>query len=252
VAALTLPRGAWLSTYMQFIHYVVFGVAYLRQMNFVTQPSVELYKSIAGRIHAEAQKAGGIRQTRAWQSLVNSPCQVKWAGSLTLYYNQLRLEFDAGQLAAPQLYAAILKKLASERRIEYGELTFFGDTRYSPRGVAIRKQLDRAAAELFRRGLKMPVDVYEGPAMNHSYHEMIIRHGRCFSTVLVSEKQENLPAARYSPDYHLAQFLATQMALAEKDRPVVTIAVKDLGENTLSALGEFFHRAASYLKSRRL
>lgn len=252
VAALTLPRGAWLSSYMQFIHYVVFGVAYLRQMNFVTQPSVELYKSIAGRIHAEAQKAGGIRQTRAWQSLVNSPRQVKWAGSLTLYYNQLRLEFDAGQLAAPQLYAAILKKLASERRIEYGELTFFGDTRYSPRGVAIRKQLDRAAAELFRRGLKMPVDVYEGPAMNHSYHEMIIRHGRCFSTVLVSEKQENLPAARYSPDYHLAQFLATQMALAEKDRPVVTIAVKDLGENTLSALGEFFHRAASYLKSRRL
>ena len=252
LAALTFPRGACLATYMQFVHYVVFGVAYLRQMNFVTQPGVELYKAIAGRIYAEGQKAGGVRQTKAWQAMASSPRQARWRGCVTLYYNQLRPAVDAAQQGAPRLYAAILKQLAEERKIEYGELTFFGDTRYSPGGRALRKTLERAAGALFRERLKMPADVHEGPAMNHSYHEMIIGHGRCFSTVLVSEKQEQLPAARYSPDYHLAQFLATQTALAEKNRPVVAIAVKDLEESTLARLEEFFHQAATSLKSGKV
>lgn len=252
LAALTFPRGACLATYMQFVHYVVFGVAYLRQMNFVTQPSVELYKTIAGRLYAESQKAGGVRQTRAWQGMVNSPQQARWRGCVTLYYNQLCPAVEAGQRDAPRLYAGILKQLAEERKIEYGELTFFGDTRYSPGGRALLKKLGRAAGELFRERLKMPADVHEGPAMNHSYHEMIIGHGRCFSTVLVSEKQEQLPAVRYSPDYHLCQFLATQMALGEKSRPVVAITVKDLEESTLARLEEFFHQAATALKSAKV
>ncbi len=41
---------------MQFIHYAVFGLGYLRRMNFVTQPSVELYKAITNRLHAEASE----------------------------------------------------------------------------------------------------------------------------------------------------------------------------------------------------
>ena len=44
----------------------------------------------------------------------------------------------------------------------------------------------------------MPADVYEGPAMNHSYHEMIIGHGKCFSTVLIAEPNE--PA--FQPGHH--------------------------------------------------
>lgn len=249
VAVLTFPRGSLLSSYMQFIHYVVFGLAYLRQMNFVTQPGVELYKAIAHRIHSEAQRSGGAFQTEAWQSMVNSPRQVACGGSLALYYDRLPLEIDPAGLDAPQIYAALLTKLAGQRKIEYGELTFFGDMRYSPQGVALRKTLHRAAEELFRSALKMPVDIYEGPAMNHSYHEMIIGHGKCFSTVLVSEKQEELPAARHSADYHLAQFLATRMALAERNRPVVAIVVKDLTEGTLGALDHFFHRAAKWVRN---
>ncbi|MCP5116271.1 MAG: hypothetical protein GY953_36040, partial [bacterium] len=58
VASLTLPRGTLLSTYMQFVHYTVFGLAWLRNMNFVTQPSVELYKTITNRLFEEAGKAG--------------------------------------------------------------------------------------------------------------------------------------------------------------------------------------------------
>jgi glucose-6-phosphate isomerase len=53
VAVLTLAK-AELSAYMQFIHYAVFGIGYLQNMNFVTQPSVELYKAITNRVHAES------------------------------------------------------------------------------------------------------------------------------------------------------------------------------------------------------
>jgi hypothetical protein len=226
---------------MQFIHYAVFGVAWLRKMNFVTQPSVELYKSIANRLHAEAQKAGGIEKTKAWTAMMRSPRQARWRGAIALVYDGLDCDVPDGD--APEVYGALLRGLAKSRRIEYGELTFFGDTRYNPQGRAVRKTLDRAAERVFRNRLKMPVDVYEGPAMNHSYHEMIIGHGKCFSTVVLSEKQEQLPAAGYRPDYHMAQFLATKLALEERRRPVVALLVKDLSERTLGILEDFFHRA---------
>jgi hypothetical protein len=135
---------------------------------------------------------------------------------------------------APEIYKTILKGLAASRQVEYGELTFFGDTRYNPQGRALRKALERAGERLFRRGLKMPVDIYEGPAMNHSYHEMIIGHGRCFSTVILCEKQDA------GADYHVAQFLATRQALQERKRPVVALLLKDLSDRTLSILEDFF------------
>ncbi|MEO8657598.1 MAG: hypothetical protein ABI693_03970 [Bryobacteraceae bacterium] len=250
-AALTLTKDAPLSRYLQFIHYAVFGLAYLRDMNFVTQPSVELYKAITNRLHAEATEAGGIEKTAEWQRLKNSPRQLKWRGGVTLYLDRVKdLAWDG--ITAPEAYALLLKSMAEAREIEYGELTFFGDMRYSATGRAVRKVLDHAAESVFRAPLKMPVDVYEGPAMNHSYHEMIIGHGRCFSTVLLAEKGEKLPAADYTPDYHRAQFLATQMALQERGRAVVAIVLKDLEAGTLVALDSFFREAAKVLKANRL
>jgi hypothetical protein len=94
----------------------------------------------------------------------------------------------------------------------------------------------------------MPVDVYEGPAMNHSYHEMIIGHGRCFSTVLLSTNSESIPAVNYTADYHKAQFLATQSALAQRGRSVVALLLRDLQEPTLAALEDFFREVAAHLK----
>src|SRR5260370_30168714 len=111
--------------------------------------------------------------------MTRSPRRASWRGALHLYYDQTG--FDSESDEAPAVYAALLRQLAASRRIEYGELTFFGDTRYCPRGRIVRKSLDRAAERLFRARLGMPVDVYEGPAMNHSDHEMIIRHGKGFS-----------------------------------------------------------------------
>jgi len=252
LAVLTAPKGTPLSGYMQFVHYVVFGLAYLREMNFVTQPSVELYKTIANRIFEEARKSGGTEKTRAWQFMANSDQRATWRGGITVHYDRLccRPKDPCGD--APELYASIVKELSLSRKVDYAELTFFGDTRYSHQGRKVRRCLERAAEGIFRSRLKMPVDVYEGPAMNHSYHEMIIGHGRCFSTVLLSEKQEELRAAGYTADYHLAQFLATQMALEERRRPVVAITIKDLEDGTLERLDEFFRRVAAVLKTCKI
>lgn len=252
VASLTLPRGALLSTYMQFVHYTVFGVAYLRDMNFITQPGVELYKSITNRLFEEARAAGGVEHCAEWQRMMTSPRRARHRGCLTLHYDRLNLELNSRKLDAPTLYALIVKTLAENRRIEYAELTFFGDTRYSRRGRAALKALNRSADMLFRCRLKMPVDVYEGPAMNHSYHEMIIGHGRCLSTILLSEKAERIPAVGYTAEYHMAQFLATQMALAERGRPVVAITLRDLEEPTLAALESFFRHATAAVRTLKL
>lgn len=246
VATLTLPARCHLSRYMQFIHYAVAGVAYLRDMNFVTQPSVELYKSITNELHSSAQKLGGIEKTKDWQQMRNSPQQARWRGRVTLYYDRAGAP-DPCPSTAPEIYAAILRSLTASRQVEYAELTFFGDSRYSASGRALRTRLNRAAESLFRSRLKMPVDVYEGPAMNHSYHEMIIGHGKCFSTVLISDDAEQIPAIGYTADYHRAQFLATQMALAQRKRSVAAIALRDLQPATLAALEEFFQQAARHL-----
>jgi hypothetical protein len=219
-------------------------------MNFVTQPSVELYKAITNRLHGEAQKAGGIEKTSEWAASYSSQQRAKYRNAVTLFYDRLPAGLTAPTGSAPEIYAGLLKSLAADRRIEYGELTFFGDTRYNPRGRAALKVLERAGDRVYRAGMKMPVDIYEGPAMNHSYHEMIIGHGRCLSTVLLSEKAERIPAADYTPDYHRAQYLATQMALAERGRFVVSLTLRDLEEPTLGVLDDFFREVALLLKSR--
>jgi glucose-6-phosphate isomerase len=244
LAVLTLPAATPLSSYLQFVHYVVCGLGFLRGMNFVTQPGVELYKAIASRVYAEAGKSGGVVQTRAWKTMTQSPRKATWRGLVTLYYDGLKADACPESDDAPRIYSSLLKELAADRRVDYAELTYFGDTRYSRRGRAIRKSLDRAAERFFRARLKMPVDAYEGPAMNHSYHEMVIGRGRCFSTVLFSEKQDELAAANYTAEYHRAQFLATKLALEERGRPVVALILKDLGEKSLAALDEFFRQAA--------
>ena len=241
VASLTLPASTPLSRYMQFIHYAVFGMAWLRKINFVTQPNVELYKSITNRLFAESERAGGIAKTKEWRRSAESPRSAVWRGRVTLHWDRLAGAPEPQGETAPVFYGSLLKRFFADRKFEYGELTFFGDTRYSPRGRAVRAILDRAAEILFRSTLKMPVDVYEGPAMNHSYHEMIIGHGGCFSTIVAAESRE--PA-----DYHRAQFLATQMALAERGRAVVSIVLRNLEDASLRALEEFFRQAATQIR----
>lgn len=251
VAVLSIPASMPLSSYMQFVHYAVFGMARLRNVNFVTQPGVELYKSIAGKLHQEAVKVGGIEKTKEWRKMSETPCQSRFRMCITLRHDRLPGAGATPRRRASEVYAALLGALANARKVDYGELTFFGDTRYSPQGRALRKILDRAGEEIFRARLKMPVDIYEGPAMNHSYHEMIIGRGRCFSTVLIVDKCERASDNAFDAAYHRAQFLATQMALAEKGCPVVSITLNDMSEATLAALQAFFHESGVALKAGR-
>jgi glucose-6-phosphate isomerase len=246
LAVVQMPARTPLSRYMQFIHYAVFGVAYLRAMNFVTQPSVELYKSIAGEIYADAKRAGSVSKTSAWCSMVASRRQSSWRRRLTLYYDTV--DANAGSGDAAEMYASLIRQLHANRSIEYGELTFFGDLRLAAAGRAMRSVLERAADRVFRRALRIPVDVYEGPAMNHSYHEMIIGHGRCFSTVLLSRKQASIESVNYTSEYHVSQFLATRMALARRGRPVVAIILNDLTAPSRAAVDDFFGAVARHLK----
>jgi hypothetical protein len=248
-AVLDIPRGAPLSRYMQFVHYAVFGMAYLRQMNFVTQPSVELYKTIANRLHDEASRAGGPTRTAAWRAMCETSRQLRWQRCLTLYFDGVEGIVDDADAALA--YATLLRQMVRRGVVEYGELTFFGDMRYSACGCATKRILNRAADRVFRRGMNLPVDVYEGPAVNHSYHEMIIGHGRCFSTLLISARGARPASATHGPEYHIAQFLATKLALMERQRPVAALVLKDLTESTLSATEGFFRAAAGYLGRER-
>ncbi len=248
VAVVTL-RAPELSRYMQFIHYTVFGIGYQEGMNFITQPSVELYKAITNKLFTQCEDRGGIEKTDEWLAMQSTSKRLRFRGGITVYFDRLPDALAPTSKSAAGAYAEVLGSLASDRRVEYGELTYFGDSRYGASGKALRKALDKAGDAVFRATLRMPVDVYEGPAMNHSYHEMVIGHGRCLSTVLLSEKPEKFAEAEYTADYHRAQFLATQMALAERNRYVVAITLKDLEEPTLWALAAFFREVAQLLKS---
>jgi glucose-6-phosphate isomerase len=244
VAVVTLDRGTPVSAYMQWIHYAVFGAGYLRNMNFVTQPSVELYKAITQRIAKPAAKKA------AWQRLKDPAVSVRYRGGVSIHFPHCKKWVDAQPKgSATEVYASLIRSLLAAGAIDTAELTFFGDTRYSEAGKKVRRVLDRAADRVFRAKLKMPVDVYEGPAMNHSYHEMIIGHGKCLSTVLLSEDAGEIREIGYTADYHETQFLATQMALADRGRAVVAILVKDLSDSALATLDEFFGQTAARLKA---
>ncbi len=258
LAVLQVGGDMTLARYMQFIHYTVFGLGYLRKMNFVTQPGVELYKKFANDIYQQSLKEGGLEKTRAWRTLMSSPCRLNWRGGLAVHFDTL---VELGLLQeedlrkenrnAAAVYARALSLLLDRRKVSYGELTYFGDTRYNAPGRALLRVLESAADSVFRSRLKMPADVYEGPAMNHSFHEMIIGYGRGFSTVLLTEKQESLKRLQYTADYHRAQWLATQRALTQRGRAVVAITVRDLGESSRRTVKEFFSEVSKRLPRRR-
>jgi hypothetical protein len=248
-AALNFAARTPLSAYMQFICYTMFGVAYLRRMNFISRPGVESVRGAAARVRALGERAGSLAKSPEWKSFADSPWQAKWRGSVTLHYDCLP---DARQYAsetAPDIYAHAIRARFRTGAASYAELTFFGDMRHSARGRALRVVLDRAAERLFRARLKVPVDIGEAPATEDSSREMMMGHGKCFSTLLLSGKAEDVAGAGYTAAHPLVQFLGTQIALAGRQRPVVAITLRDLEERTLGALDEFFQQAARGLKA---
>lgn len=257
LAVLHLHGANSLSRYMQFMHHVVFALAYLRKMNFVTQPSVELYKAIASDIHEESTNAGGIDKTAIWKSYTKSKRRLTWLGGLSIQFDgllELGLidERDIKQQNgnAPIVLAGVLSELVRQNAVSYGELTFFGDMRYGSTGKRLQRVLHSAADSIFRTRLKMPADVYEGPAMNHSYHEMIIGHGGAVSIVILPEKGTSIPKLKYTPDYHRAQWIATQQALRKRGRAVIGLMIRDASETSVETLSRFLAETARNVPRR--
>lgn len=257
-AVLCVEGDHAIARYMQLIHYVVFALGYLREMNFVTQPGVELYKDFARKVYDDGVAKGGVEKTAAWKDAMRSKSRLKWRGGLSLNFDHLHalgllengdLEEENGN--APAALATVLQRLHEQGRFSYGELTFFGDTRYDEAGRKVLRAMNAAADSLFRSRLKMPADVYEGPAMNHSYHEMIIGFGQGFSLVAISEKQASIQRLGYKADYHRAQWLATQQALADRGRAVCGVTLPDLSEPSILALRELFSDVARRLRRPR-
>ena len=258
VAVLNVEGELALARYMQFIHWTVFALGALREMNFVTQPGVELYKDYAKKINDSATAKGGIEQTAAWDDLMSSERRLKWRGGISLDFGALEEigllgpeDFLVENGNAAAVYAQVLERLVESGRVSYGELTFFGDTRYDEAGAKVLKMLELGASAIFRSRLKMPADVYEGPAMNHSFHEMIIGFGQGFSTVVLSEKQAVYKRVDYNSDYHRAQWLATRRALTDRKRAVVAMTIRDTSERSRDSLREFFAETARRLRRRR-
>ena len=126
LAVLEVGAGVPLSKYMQFLHYVVFGMGWLRKMNFVTQPSVELYKQITNSLYAQARKAGNVERTKEWRALARTSYRANAPGEITLHYDSL---VTAGLLApedlgsprpgAAEILARVIKRLRAQKKIEY-------------------------------------------------------------------------------------------------------------------------------------
>jgi len=59
---------------------------------------------------------------------------------------------------------------------------------------------------------------------------------------------DDFTEAAYSSEYHRAQFVATQLALSERGRQVVSILLRDLESASLRTLGDFFRAVAHQIK----
>lgn len=248
IACLTLPKGAVLSRYMQFIHYTTFGLAHLRHGEFISSAGGGPYRTIVKGLLEEPKPGSGMDRTSAWQTMTSSPRRARHRDSLKLFWHLLEMDIDTKGMDAPMLYAAFVKQLTTSRSVDQAELTYFGDTRYSSRGKALLKALHRSAERVYRSRLKMAVDVCEGPVMSATCLASNLKRRNCFATLILSEKIEKLAAAGHNANYHVAQFLATQRLLADRGSPSVVITLKDLEEPSIASLEDFFRQVATSLR----
>ena len=61
--------------------------------------------------------------------------------------------------------------------------------------------------------------------------------------------QNRFALAQYEPDRHIAEFLATKLALENQRRQARAILVKDLSIESIAVLEEFFSQTAKHISS---
>lgn len=208
IVVVTFSSSAQLSRYMQFMATAADALQSVRIAD-ETLP-------VAAPIQADAKLSG------TWEGLRSAK---KWRGAISP--------------ETPESLANTLRDGAERRKFSFGEMTFFGDMRYSEDGKLFRKALETGGQRLFRVKLKMPVDINEGPAMSR---------GDGFSILIIAEEQGRYSTANYDGDYNVVQFLAARAALERKRRMARAILVKDLSAESIAALEAFFSETAALLE----
>ena len=150
-------------------------------MNFVTQPAVELYKAITSEIYKEAAEVGGIRESSAWKALTAGAGK-RWKGVVGL--------------ETPETLAAAITGAFNHHKINYGELTFFGDTRYSEEGTQIRAILDEAANRI-REEVDPDANIIVGSTLDTEM-EGAMRVSVVATGIDASESVHDIPVPRRS------------------------------------------------------
>jgi len=209
IAALTFNATAQLSHYMRFIE----DTAFTLKRPTPNDRGVDPRPALTDEILKE-----GIANNAAWRQLHTSP-------------------------ESPRSLANAINYGAKSHAFTSGEIAFFGDLRYSENAPLLRKALDNAARLLFRSPFKMPAIISEAPS------GMLLDRGDRFSILIMPATQNRFALAQYEPERHIAEFLATKLALENQRRQARAILVKDLSVESIAILEEFFSQTAKNISS---
>jgi hypothetical protein len=246
VATVRLDKAAPLAAWMQTVHYLAFGLAWLRGTSLAGAPAVSECEAKAAVAHQNAQFQGGMEQSAEWKQMLAAPRQIRWRGGIALHYDRFRVAAPMEGRDASAAWAALARQLALAGVARCGALVCFFDTRLSREGRKLRRVLERAAVEIFHEGLSMPGMVCEAPGDSRGWLERSAGQGDCFSTLIAVRASG--PGEATGADYQRARLLAALEVQEQRARPVVTVTLKDLSVASADALGEFFSSAARRLK----
>ncbi len=214
IAFMTFAAKGPLSRYLEFMRLVSSSAASFEKRRAASQ-TAELYNTLVPEALANPRSANTFLESAKW-----------WRGMVGL--------------ETPESLAGTLRDGASRGKFSFGEMAFFGDLRYSEEGKLMRRALETGAQRIFRVKLRMPVDIQEGPGA--------MGHAESFTLLILAREQARFPTAGYEPDRNVAQFMAAKLALERGRRIVRAILVKDLSNESIAALEEFFTEAAALLE----
>lgn len=279
-----LAEGVLPAKLMQMLHLAVFPVAYSFGLSAVDEPLVEKYRSMV-----ELFQIKGLEDIGQWNSF-SSGVHTKYKNGITLkIYPIINLnqkkrraigaaEFSeqlaelenlvpgidindpVSVYAALHLIAMKNKDKYGEPAVQYGSLIYYGDSKNTADGAAIKRLIEKRAAS-FYRSMGLPADADSGPDYNHASFSMDKGYKHGFVTAIMSKPESRVKidkAPDYRGGYITMQWFATMMSLCgyqasadgqalewadEEPGYVVGITIDKTDEETRVALEDFFKRA---------
>jgi len=228
--------------------------AYLQDIVFVNQPSVEFYKQDTAVIMRKAEETGDghvhlpdISQLKVkakshnWVVNVDELLDRK---VITLSELEAKVQEIGGRMDnGVDVYAAVMLLAADKGVLGYGEFALFG---YMP--PALRSIFGRARLHLFNRFQKR-AKVDRREQGNHSHEENAVggKRGR-FSTFFVTENHPAPLVGEYSDDVIKASALGTVQSRTRRGRFAVLLMADELNPLTEQSVDYFFSAVARKLQ----